>query len=106
MLEVNLTNEEKVNVTLHPVTSTGKPATVDGVPTWAVVAGTGTTEPASDGMSCFIISSDAPGDTDVQVEADADLGAGVTTITDLVRAHVAGAQAEALGVTADTPVPK
>ena len=107
MLELNITNEQKVNVTLHPVTATGKPASVDGPPTWSVVAGNGTVNPAADGMSCFIVSSDDPGDTDVQVSADVNMDPNVvTTITDLIRAHVSGAQAENLGLVADDPVPK
>jgi hypothetical protein len=106
MLEVNCTNEEKVNVTLHPVTSTGKPASVDGVPTWTVQSGEGTATPSGDGMSCFLVSGDNPGDTQYLVEADADLGSGIQTISDIVTLHVAGAQAQNLGITADTPVPK
>ena len=107
MLEVSITNEQKVNITLHPVTATGKPASVDGVPTWAVVSGDGTVAPSDDGLSCFIVSSDNPGDTDVQVSADVNLDPNqVTTISDIIRAHVAGAQAENLGLTADTPVAK
>src|SRR5215469_16364519 len=102
MLEVSLTNEQKVNITLHPVTATGNPAGVDGPPSWTVVAGDGTVEAAADGMSCFIVSPDNPGDTDVQVPADVNLDPNaVTTITDLIRAHVSGAQAESLGLTAD-----
>src|SRR5262245_28838673 len=106
MLEISITNEEKVKVTLTPVTATGKPAKVDGVPSWEVVTGNSTVEPAEDGMSADLISSDDPGDTDFLVKADADLGEGVTEISDIVRLAVAGAQAANLGLTADAPVPK
>lgn len=106
MLEITITNEEKVKVTLHPVTASGKPASVDGVPTWEVVTGNSTVEPASDGLSADLISSDDPGDTDFLVKADADLGEGVTEISDIVRLSVAGAQAANLGLSADSPVPK
>jgi len=107
MLEVSITNEQKVNITLKPVTATGNPAAVDGVPTWTVVAGDGTVEAAADGMSCFIVSASDPGDTDVQVSADVNLDPNaVTTLTDLIRAHVSGAQAESLGLSADAPVSK
>jgi hypothetical protein len=103
MLEVTLTNEQKVIATLSPKTATGKPAQVDGVPTWSVVAGNGTVTPSGDGLSCECVPADAPaiGDVDFQVEADADLGSGVVPLTDLLRAHVSGAQAENLGLTAD-----
>jgi hypothetical protein len=106
MLEINITNEQQVNVTLHPVTATGKPAQVDGAPVWTVQSGDSTVNPAGDGLSAVFVSSDTPGDTQVLVEADADLGSGVQTISDIVTLHVAGAQAANLGLTADEPTPK
>lgn len=109
MLEIDLTTEQKVQVTLKPVTATGKPAKLDGVPTWTVVSGGGSGQnvvAAEDGLSAFLISNDEPGDIDVQVEADADLGEGVETLTDIIRLHVAGAKAENLGLVAGTPEPK
>jgi len=106
MLEINITNEQQVNVTLHPVTATGRPAPVDGAPTWTVQSGDSTVTAASDGMSADLISSDTPGDTVILVEADADLGQGVVPISDIIQLHVAGAQAAALGLVAGDPTPK
>jgi len=40
------------------------------------------------------------------VKADADLGEGVTEISDIIRLTVAGAQAANLGLTAEAPTPK
>jgi hypothetical protein len=105
-MEISITNEQKVNVRLEPVTSTGKPARLDGVPTWSVQSGDATVEAASDGLSAFLISSDNPGDTAFLVSADADLGEGVVTISDVVTLKVAGAQADNLGIAADAPVAK
>lgn len=106
MLEITITNEQKVNVTLHPVTATGRPAQVDGAPTWEVVTGNSTVVPAVDGLSADLISSDDPGDTDFLVKADADLGSGVVEISDVIRLSVAGAQAANLGLVAGDPTPK
>src|SRR5262245_45119970 len=106
MLDLNITNEQQVKVTLKPVTATGKPAPVDGAPTWEVISGNSTVNPASDGMSADLISSDDPGDTEILVKADADLGAGVIEISDIVRLHVAGALAANLGLSAGDPTPK
>lgn len=106
MLEVTITNEQQVKVTLNPVTATGKPARVDGAPTWEVVTGNSTVQPADDGLSADLISSDDPGDTDFLVKADADLGEGVTEISDVIRLTVAGAQAANLGLSAGEPTPK
>ncbi len=106
MLELNITNEQQVVVTLHPVTEAGHPAPVDGAPVWSVVTGDSTVTPASDGLSATLVSADDPGDTDFIVHADADLGGGITDISDIVRLHVAGAQAANLGLTAGDPTPK
>ncbi len=106
MLQINITNEQQVNVTLHPVTATGRPATVDGPPTWTVQSGNSTVTVAEDGLSADLISSDTPGDTEILVEADADLGQGVVPISDIIRLSVAGAQAANLGLVAGDPTPK
>lgn len=105
-LELTITNEEKIQITIRPVTNQGSPALLDGPPSWVVLSGESTVEPAPDGLSAYLISGDNLGDTLVQVEADADLGAGVVTIMDTVLLHVAGALAVNLGLTAGTPEPK
>jgi len=103
---ISITNEQKVPVTLTPVTDTGKPAKLDGKPTWSVVSGDSTIVVADDGMSADLVSSDSPGDTAILIEADADLGSGVTTISDTIELTVVGAQAKNLGLTVGTPVAK
>jgi hypothetical protein len=105
-VQISLTNEQKVTVTLTPVTDTGKPATLDGVPTWEVITGTSTVVAASDGLSAEIISADDPGDTQYLVKADADLGEGVVEISDTIGLTVIGSMATNLGMTVGTPVPK
>jgi hypothetical protein len=106
MLEITITNEQQVNVVLHPVTATGRPATVDGAPTWTAQSGDSTVTPAADGLSADLISSDTPGDTEILVEADADLGQGVIPISDIIRLTVAHANAANLGLVAGDPTPK
>lgn len=106
MLELTITNEQKVRVSLTPVTSTGKPAAVDGKPSWTVTSGDSTVVVSEDGLSAELVSSDTPGETMIVVEADADIGAGVETITDAVKLTVEGAKAVSLGLSAGTPEPK
>ncbi len=105
MLELKCTNEEKVKVTAIPVTTTGKPAALDGAVKVTVISGEGTVEMV-DNTSFYCLSSNNPGDTEYLVEADADLGEGVITISDNIRLSVAGALAANLGLTAGTPEPK
>jgi hypothetical protein len=105
-LEISITNEQQVNVSLKPVTATGKPAKLDGAPSWTVMSGNSSVKPADDGLSADLISSDDPGDTEVMVKADADLGSGVEEISDTIRLSVIGARAANLGLTAGEPTPK
>ena len=108
MLNLSITTEQKVHVKLSPATAAGKPATVDGVPVWSVVSGAGTVVPDADGLGAFLVSTDAVDgvDTVYMVDADADLGPGVTDLQDTITLTTTNAQAAALGLTADAPVPK
>lgn len=106
MVEITISNEQKIKVTLAPVTAGGKPATLDGIPKWEVVNGAGTLEASADGLSCYLISSDAPGDSVFAVSADADLGDGVENIADSITLHVQGARALNLGLIVGTAEPK
>lgn len=108
MLDLSLTTELKQHVKLVPKTSGGKDAPVDGVPVWTVVSGAGTVEPDADGLGAFIISTDAVDSTMTiyQVDADADLGSGVETISDTISLTTVAANAASLGLVADAAVPK
>lgn len=106
MLELKLTNEEKILVTVNPVTSTGRPAAIDGAIEATIQSGEGTVEIQPDGRSFYLVSGDDPGDTAVLVSADSDLGSGVETVSDVVLLHVEGAKAANLGLSAGAPQPK
>ena len=106
MLELSITNEQKIKITVAPVTATGRPAELDGSITVTVVSGSATAEVQPDGRSAYLISSDVPGDTQFAVEGDADLGSGVETISDVVHLTVQGARAANLGLTAGAPEAK
>lgn len=105
-IEVAITNEQKVNITVNPVTASGIPAKLDGAPTWTVNSGTSTVEPAADGLSAFLVSGVDAGDTVYTVEGDADLGEGVVNISDTITLHVEAAQAADLGLAAGAAEPK
>jgi len=100
-MDIVLTNEQQVNVKLNPVSAKGHAEALDGIPVWAVVSGSCTIIPSADGLSCLIVSADVPGDSEISVSADADLGAGVVNISDAIRVTVNGAQAASLGLTQD-----
>lgn len=105
-LELKITNEQQIKVTLSPKTDTGKPASLDGSPAWTVLSGNATLVVADDGLSANLISADDPGDTEIIVKADADIGEGVEEISDIIKLSVVGATAKNLGLTAGQPIPK
>ena len=106
MVEVTITNEQKVNVVLNPKTDSGKPAKLDGAPVWSVVSGDSTVVVAADGLSADLVSSDTPGDTTFLIDGDADLGSGKEDVQETITLHVSGANAKNLGVVVGTPTLK
>ena len=106
MIEVKITNEQKVLATLAPKSAAGKPAKVDGVPTWDVTEGDATIEVAADGLSAWLISGEAAAESKVVVSADADLGQGVETITQEISLVVSLSKSTDLGLTLGAPVAK
>lgn len=106
MLELSITTEEQVLVRIAPKTANGRPAKVDGAPVWAVGTGEATITPSEDGLSCLIVSGENPGNSEISVSADADLGEGVEPISDLIELAVTGVKAVSLGLTAEAPTPK
>lgn len=106
MTEITITREQKVHVKLNPKTSGGNPAALDGAASFTVTAGDSTVAPDADGLGAFLISGSNVGDSTFQVDADADLGAGVRTISDTILLHVVDAEAANLGLTVDAPEPK
>lgn len=111
MLDIEITNEQKIKVTLNPVTESGNPAELDGKPEWSVLSG-GNEDPSKnlqvseDGLSAYLISNDTPGDIEFLIKADADRGAGFEEISDVIRVHVSGAKAKSLGLVKGEPEPK
>lgn len=107
MYSIALTNTEKKRVKLNPQTKNNKPAKIDGVPTWTVTDGKATLDVAPDGLSAFVVSADDDaGISHITVLADADLGAGVKDLSEVIEATVTGEAAQSLGITDEPAVPK
>jgi len=106
-LAIACTSEEQIPVTAAPVTASGRPALVDGALTITVQSGSGTfTQDAATPLAFTAVSGDTGGDTVYQVDADADLGEGVETISDVVTLTVTSASAASFGLTAGAAEPK
>lgn len=106
-LDLVSTTLEKVHVKLNPTDSTGNPSTVEpGSVVWTVTSGGATVTPDADGLGAFFISEDITGSSTWGVSADADLGAGVDTISDSGTYTYNHPNAANLGLTADPAQPK
>lgn len=105
-LNIAITNEQKILVTLAPTTAAGNPAPLDGAPVWTVAEGDVTLEVAEDGLSAYIISG-VPGSSLVSISADADMDAGEERqISDVIAVTVVPAEAATMGLSAGSPEQK
>jgi hypothetical protein len=102
-LEVSLSTEEQVRLSITPLTPGGEPAPVDGPAQWSV-EGTCTVEPIDD-TSAWVLAG-AMGDSVVTVACDADLGSGVVPLGDTCVMHEANPMAASLGLSAEAPILK
>jgi len=107
MLSIACTNEEKVTVTANPVTAAGHPASFDGALKVTVTEGDGTVEQDPAFPNSFkAVSGDIAGQTKYLVEADVDLGEGVTNIQETVELTVSTAAAASFGLAVGVTEPK
>ena len=96
----SMSTTQEFTASIAPADKRGKPAPVDGVPTWATSdASIVSVTPAADGMSA-VVAAQGVGDYTVTVSADADLGAGVVTIVGSDTGSVSLGQATAITITA------
>lgn len=101
---MTMTNSQKVHVTIQPVDRQNNPATVDGVPVWASSDETIiTVTPIASGMEADVVAVGPLGTAKVSVSADADLGAGVTTIFGSLEVIITQGQAVGINITTGTP---
>src|SRR5689334_1818426 len=76
-----MTTTQQFRVTPKFLDRKGKPAPVDGVPTWASSnEAAASVVPDPNGLSAMVVAQGV-GDYSVSVSADADMGEGVRTIT-------------------------
>lgn len=103
-LSIILQDDKQIRLTIHPVDKAGQPAKVDGAPNWsssdpAVID----VVPDADGLSALCVTKGPQGTAVVTVAADADLGSGVTNISDTAAFTVIGGTAVGLGLEASQP---
>ena len=107
MVSAQSTNEERVPITIDPRTASGNPAGFDGDILLTVQDGDATAALDPDNQKrFFVVSGDNPGVSHIMFSIDADLGAGVRNLSDVVEYTVNGAEAVSLNVSVGTPEPK
>lgn len=89
---------QKARVTASPTTLSGLTASLDGPLAGAVVSGDATVEPGNSNLDLVIRPGVTLGDVVVRISGDADLGAGVVLLEDLVTVHVVAELAANLGL--------
>jgi hypothetical protein len=95
-----MTTTQEFTATINPTDVKGKPAPVDGEPVWASSnEAVASVVPNPGGMSAIVVAQ-APGEYVISVSADADMGAGITTITGQDTGTVSLGQATSVGITA------
>lgn len=82
----------------------GQPATVDGVPVWAVSDATIlSVQPAADGKSATIVANGPLGLSQVSITGDADLGEGMKPVVGTLDVTVVSGEAVSASINAGTP---
>lgn len=98
--------DHKVPASITPVDAKGNPAQVEGAPVWTSSAQSIVmVTPAADGLSADITPTGTLGTAQVNVTADADLGAGVTSITGILDVQTVAGQAVSLKINTGEAVP-
>jgi hypothetical protein len=102
-VEVTMSTEEQVRLSITPLTPGGDPAPTDGPAQWTI-EGPCMLVPIDDLSTWVRGTPTAAGDSVVTVTADADLGEGFVPLADTAVIHVSSPMAASLGMQADAPV--
>lgn len=104
---LNLTDTQQVALSVAFADKAGNAATVDGAPVWSSSDETVlTVVAAEDGLSAVATATGKLGTAQVSVSADADLGAGTTTLTGVLDVTVLVSAAVSAVVSAGAPTEK
>ncbi len=102
-----LTDIQKVGFTVSAVSAAGNPASLDGAPVWTCTDDSLLSLVVSeDGLSCEAVTTGKLGVAQVKVEADADLGEGVTSLFGVIDVQIVASQAVNLEVKPGVPTDK
>jgi hypothetical protein len=99
-----MSSTQEVNVAIKVVDNKGNPARVDGAPEWSADnSELLSLTPSADGMSCMVSAVGPLGSGMVSVEADADLGAGITPLFGVLEFQITGGTATTIEIVPGEP---
>lgn len=102
-MTATLSNEQKLPISVTPLTALGNTAKVDGAPLWSSSnINVCTLVIAPDGMSA-VVNGVGPGTSTITVTADADLTSAVSQISSSIVVTVSAALATTLQFTVGAP---
>lgn len=100
---MEMTATQQFTASIAPKDRKGRPAQVDGTPSWAVSDETIIqVVPAANGMSAIVVAQ-GPGTANLNVNADADLGNGVEPLIGTMEVTVTPGKATVIEITAAQP---
>jgi hypothetical protein len=103
MSALTLTDSQQCPVSVAFTDKKGNPALVEGAPVWASSdENVAKVTAAADGMSAVIVAGNI-GTAQISVTADADLGAGVTSLASVLDLTVMAGAAVAANITTGAP---
>lgn len=102
-----LQNDHKVTASITPVDAKGNPATLDGLANWsssnAQIAAIANV--SVDSLSADVVPGTELGSCQINVQGDADMGTGITTINGVLDVQVVAGQAVGFNIQTSPPVP-
>jgi hypothetical protein len=100
LVATQLTSTQKQTLSVLFTDSKGNPAPVDGQPAWGVDnPNVLALVPSADGLSCTVAAIGPLGNARVSIQADADLGPGVTSLAGVYDVEVIAGQATTVEIT-------
>lgn len=92
---------QKLPISISIQDSRGNPARVDGIPAWSVSnPDLASVEAAADGMSALITPIGPLGSFQAKIEADADLGSGITPLIGALDCEIVAGDASIINMVA------
>jgi hypothetical protein len=103
-MAITITDSQAFTASVSAVDAKGNPALIDGAPIWTssnplII----TVVPSANPLTARVSAVGPLGAAQVVVTADADLGAGVRTLTGILDVTILGGAAVSLSIAASTP---